>query len=85
MKAIYAHSDARVIFNDSLALIYIGGVLDKTVNMKSPDNAPMITVKCSLGITSKGEYNDFGDTIFVSTRKGNIKLGITILGEVHEK
>ena len=85
MKAIYAHKNARVIFNDSLALIYIGGVLDKTVNMKSPDNAPMITVKCSLDIKSKGEYNDFGDTIKVSTRKGNILLGVTILGEVYEK
>ncbi len=85
MKAIYAHKNAKVIFSDSLALIYIGGVLDKTVNMKSPDNTPMITTKCSLYIASKGEYNDYGDSIIVSTRKGNVILGITILGEVYEK
>ncbi|MCK4544387.1 prepilin-type N-terminal cleavage/methylation domain-containing protein [candidate division WOR-3 bacterium] len=84
MKAIYAHNNAKVVFNDSLALIYIGGVLDKTVNMKSPDNAPMVTTVCTLDITQKGEYDLLGDTMFVSTRKGNVKLGVTILGEVHE-
>jgi len=85
MKAIYAHKNASVVFSDSLALIYIDGVLDKTVNMKSPDNTPMVTTAFTLDITSKGEYDDHGDTIKMSTRKGNILLGVTILGEVYEK